>query len=92
MKVVKGFALKVKMVSVIELSSQQESDIHVDMAIILWTQQILNKVVRRALPWACTHGRKDQSEKTKKRKNTDNVQSSSTNVKKQDHGQPTTKI
>ena len=28
------------------------------------------------------HGHKDQSEKTRKRKNTDNVQSSSTNVKK----------
>ena len=62
------------------LSSQQDSDMYVDMAIMDPGDFKQGSSSSSAL--ALNHGRKDQSEKTRKRKNTDNVQSSSTNVKK----------
>ena len=62
------------------LSSQQDSDMYVDMAIMDPADFKQGSSSSSAL--ALDHGHKDQSEKTRKRKNTDNVQSSSTNVKK----------
>ena len=62
------------------LSSQQDSDMYVDMAVMDPADFKQGSSSSSAL--ALDHGHKDQSEKTRKRKNTDNVQSSSTNVKK----------
>ena len=63
-----------------DLSSQQESDIHVHMVIMHPSDFKQGSSTSSAL--ALDHSHKDQTEKTKKRKNTDNVHSSSTNVKK----------
>ena len=62
------------------LSSQQDSDMYVDMAIMGPADFKQGSSSSSAL--ALDHGHKDQSKKTRKRKNTDNVQSSSSNVKK----------
>ena len=82
MKVVRGFTLKVNIVSVMEGSVLSKILICM-LTWPLWIQQTLNKVVHRALPWPWIMAIKfNQSEKTRKRKNTDNIQSSLTNVKK----------
>ena len=50
MKMVRGFTLKVKMVLVKE-SSVLSKIVICMLTWPLWTQQTLNKVVHRALPW-----------------------------------------